>query len=164
MALLEAARERLGADRILTGWKGERVEQDAASATVRFTDTSTGEARPPQRADAVVACDGIHSVVRRDFFPDEGPPIYSGVNMWRGTTRMRPVLSGATMVRAGWLAHGKMVIYPIRNHPDGTQMMNWVAEIETPSTAGTTGAGPGGSRTSCPPSRTGTSNGWTCRR
>ena len=36
------------------------------------------------------------------------------------------------MVRAGWLAHGKMVIYPIRNHPDGTQMMNWVAEIETP--------------------------------
>ena len=132
MALLEAARQRLGADRILTGWKGERVEQDADSATVRFTDTSTGEARPAQRADAAVACDGIHSVVRRDFYPAEGPPIYSGVNMWRGTTRMRPVLSGATMVRAGWLAHGKMVIYPIRNHPDGTQMMNWVAEIETP--------------------------------
>src|SRR3712207_9235780 len=100
MALLEAARQRLGADRILTGWKGERVEQDADSATVRFTDTSTGEVRPAQRADAAVACDGIHSVVRRDFYPAEGPPIYSGVNMWRGTTRMRPVLSGATMVRA----------------------------------------------------------------
>ena len=36
------------------------------------------------------------------------------------------------MVRAGWLTHGKMVIYPIRNHSDGTQLMNWVAEIETP--------------------------------
>jgi len=81
MALLDTARARLGADRILTGWKGERVEQDDASATVRFTDTTTGKARLPQRADAVVACDGIHSVVRRDFFPDEGAPIYSGVNM-----------------------------------------------------------------------------------
>jgi 2-polyprenyl-6-methoxyphenol hydroxylase-like FAD-dependent oxidoreductase len=37
-------------------------------------------------------------------------------------------------VRAGWLSHGKMVIYPIRNaiDADGNQLMNWVAEIETP--------------------------------
>jgi 2-polyprenyl-6-methoxyphenol hydroxylase-like FAD-dependent oxidoreductase len=38
------------------------------------------------------------------------------------------------MVRAGWLATGKMVIYPIRNaiDGDGRQLVNWVAEIETP--------------------------------
>ena len=36
------------------------------------------------------------------------------------------------MVRAGWLANGKMVIYPIRDLPDGKQLINWVAEIETP--------------------------------
>jgi 2-polyprenyl-6-methoxyphenol hydroxylase-like FAD-dependent oxidoreductase len=38
------------------------------------------------------------------------------------------------MVRAGWLATGKMVIYPIRNDIDGTglQLINWVAELETP--------------------------------
>jgi 2-polyprenyl-6-methoxyphenol hydroxylase-like FAD-dependent oxidoreductase len=37
------------------------------------------------------------------------------------------------MVRAGWLAHGKMVIYPIRPaDADGLQLVNWVAEIETP--------------------------------
>jgi 2-polyprenyl-6-methoxyphenol hydroxylase-like FAD-dependent oxidoreductase len=36
------------------------------------------------------------------------------------------------MLRAGWLATGKMVIYPIRNHADGTQLVNWVFEIETP--------------------------------
>ena len=38
------------------------------------------------------------------------------------------------MVRAGWLATGKMVIYPIRNDVDGEgrQLVNWVAEIETP--------------------------------
>jgi 5-methylphenazine-1-carboxylate 1-monooxygenase len=80
----------------------------------------------------VIASDGIHSAVRAQFFPGEGGPIYSGVMMWRGVTRMAPMLSGATMVRAGWLTHGKMVIYPIRNHADGTQEMNWVAEIVRP--------------------------------
>jgi 2-polyprenyl-6-methoxyphenol hydroxylase-like FAD-dependent oxidoreductase len=67
------------------------------------------------------------------LFPDEGEPRYSGVNMWRGVTRWQPMLSGASMVRAGWLAHGKMVIYPIRpTDADGLQLVNWVAEIETP--------------------------------
>jgi 2-polyprenyl-6-methoxyphenol hydroxylase-like FAD-dependent oxidoreductase len=38
------------------------------------------------------------------------------------------------MVRAGWLATGKVVIYPIRDDIDGTglQLVNWVAELETP--------------------------------
>ena len=53
--------------------------------------------------------------------------------MWRGVTRWKPILGGATMIRAGWLSHGKMVIYPIRDDIDGagTQLVNWVAEIET---------------------------------
>ena len=44
---------------------------------------------------------------------------------------------GASMVRAGRLTHGKMRIYPIRNNVDaqGRQLVNWVAEIETPSIA-----------------------------
>src|SRR5438874_12579354 len=34
----------------------------------------------------------------------------------------------------GWLSHGKMVIYPIRSAgADGLQLVNWVAEIETPN-------------------------------
>jgi 2-polyprenyl-6-methoxyphenol hydroxylase-like FAD-dependent oxidoreductase len=49
-------------------------------------------------------------------------------------TRWKPMLSGASMVRAGWLSHGKMVIYPIRRaDADGLQLVNWVAEIETPN-------------------------------
>ncbi|HYZ33973.1 MAG TPA: flavin-dependent oxidoreductase [Crenalkalicoccus sp.] len=131
MALLEAAAARLGREAIRCGRRLLAVEQDAAGATLRLADPA-GAALPAERADAVVGADGIHSALRRQLFPEEGPPIYSGVNMWRGTTRMRPILSGATMVRAGWLAHGKMVIYPIRQHEDGTQLMNWVAEIETP--------------------------------
>lgn len=101
-------------------------EQDDAGVTLRFADGTSA------RGAAAIGCDGIHSVLRRQLFAQDGPPRYSGVNMWRGVTRWPAFLGGATMVRAGWLATGKMVIYPIRNHADGTQLVNWVFEIETP--------------------------------
>jgi 5-methylphenazine-1-carboxylate 1-monooxygenase len=131
--LVDAATERLGAERIFTGWKCVGVDQDAAGATARFEATATGTALPPQRADLVVGCDGLHSVIRKALHPHEGPPLYSGVNMWRGVSVWPPILSGASMIRAGWLTHGKMVIYPIRDNVDGRgrQLVNWVAELET---------------------------------
>jgi 5-methylphenazine-1-carboxylate 1-monooxygenase len=131
--LLDAARERIGPERILTGWRFVAVEQDTEGVTVHFRDPADNPL-PPKRGAAAIACDGIHSALRKQFFPDEGPPRYSGVNMWRGTTRWQPFLAGANMVRAGWLATGKMVIYPIRDGIDakGRQLVNWVAEIETP--------------------------------
>jgi 2-polyprenyl-6-methoxyphenol hydroxylase-like FAD-dependent oxidoreductase len=91
----------------------------------------------PQRGDVVVGCDGLHSVVRKQLHPHEGEPIYSGVNMWRGVTRWPPMLSGATMIRAGWFTPGKLVAYPIRHNVDaeGRQLVNWLAEIATPAHA-----------------------------
>jgi 2-polyprenyl-6-methoxyphenol hydroxylase-like FAD-dependent oxidoreductase len=132
--LLAAARERLGEDRIATGWRCARAEDGPDGATAHFVDARTGDALPPQRGRAVVGCDGVNSALRRQFHPAEGDPRYSGVNMWRGVTRWPPMLSGATMVRAGWLNPGKMVIYPIRDRIDdaGRQLVNWLAEIETP--------------------------------
>ncbi|HVI22389.1 MAG TPA: flavin-dependent oxidoreductase, partial [Myxococcales bacterium] len=132
--LLEAVRKRLGADRVQAGWKCVGFEQDGRRATVRFQDATTGEELPPQQGDVVVGCDGIHSRIRKQLHPREGEPLYSGVNMWRGVTRWPPFLSGASMVRAGWLSTGKMVIYPIKNRIDeeGRQLVNWVAEVETP--------------------------------
>jgi 2-polyprenyl-6-methoxyphenol hydroxylase-like FAD-dependent oxidoreductase len=131
MALLDAAVERIGPDRIHTGRRCVRVASDDNGVTAWF-ENAAGAALPPVRGALLVACDGIHSAVRRQFYPDEGPPKYSGVNMWRGAVRGKPFLTGASMVRAGWLSVGKMVIYPIRNHADGTQLINWVAEIEAP--------------------------------
>ena len=89
---------------------------------------------PRWKARFAIGCDGIHSVIRKQLYPDEGEPHYTGVNMWRGVTRWKPILSGATMVRAGWLATGKLVHYPIRNNVDaeGRQLVNWLWEIETP--------------------------------
>ena len=61
------------------------------------------------------------------LFPDEGDPKYTGYNMWRGVAPWTPFLTGASMTRVGWLASGKMVIYPIRNDVDagGRKLINW---------------------------------------
>ena len=123
--LQQALLQRAG--KVELGKQCAGFEQDADGVTLRFADGSSA------RGAAAIGCDGIHSVVRRQLFPQDGPPRYSGVNMWRGVTRWPRYLGGATMVRAGWLATGKMVIYPIRTHADGTQLVNWVFEIETPN-------------------------------
>jgi 5-methylphenazine-1-carboxylate 1-monooxygenase len=134
LVLLDAVRRRLGDDRLRAGWKCVGFAHDASGAAALFRSSVTGEELPPQRGAVVVACDGIHSVIRKQLHPQEGEPLYSGVNMWRGVTRWPPFLSGASMVRAGWLKCGKMVIYPIQERIDGEgrQLVNWVAEIETP--------------------------------
>ena len=133
MVLLEAFVARAGRDRLSTNHHCLAVEQNESGVSVSFSDGPGGSQRSIVRGHVAIACDGINSAVRKQFFPGEGEPRYSGVNMWRGVTRWKPMLSGASMVRAGWLSHGKMVIYPIR-HPgaDGLQLINWVAEIETP--------------------------------
>jgi 2-polyprenyl-6-methoxyphenol hydroxylase-like FAD-dependent oxidoreductase len=134
MVLLDALRARAGSDRLVTNSHCIGVEQDEAGVIVTFSDGPGGANRSAVRGRVAIACDGINSAVRKQCFPDEGEPRYSGVNMWRGVTRWPPMLSGASMVRAGWLSHGKMVIYPIRSaSDDGLQLVNWVAEIETPN-------------------------------
>lgn len=131
VVLLQAVRERMGDDAVVSDHRCAGFEQDDDGVTIRFEDNA-GNARAPVRAAIAVGCDGIHSSIRKQLYPNDGPPRYSGVNMWRGTIVMKPFLSGATMVRAGWLSVGKMVIYPIRDNVDGqgNQLVNWVAEIE----------------------------------
>ncbi|MFC3068887.1 flavin-dependent oxidoreductase [Phenylobacterium soli] len=130
MTLLEAARERLGADivrldRRLTGFRQEGDEVEAA-----FTDAAGGETRV--RGDMLLACDGIHSAARRILNPAEGPPVYGGRILWRGVTRARPFLTGATMIMAGH-QNQKFVCYPLEAPgADGLQPINWIAELAEP--------------------------------
>jgi 2-polyprenyl-6-methoxyphenol hydroxylase-like FAD-dependent oxidoreductase len=136
MLLLEAFLERAGAKAVITGHRCTGVEQDATGATAHFESTETRTPLPSYRGDIVVACDGIHSVIRKQFHPGEGPPRYFGLNMWRGVTRWKPFLTGASMVRIGWAETAKLLVYPIRNNIDaeGRQLINWVCSIaqETP--------------------------------
>ena len=132
VALLDAVKARLGEDRLHLGWHCEGFSQDEHAVSLKFREQGFVKGR------AAIACDGIHSMIRRQLYPDEGEPRYSGVNMWRGVTRWKPILTGATMIRAGWLKTGKLVHYPIRNNVDETidgtrrQLVNWLWEIETP--------------------------------
>ena len=132
--LLDAFRERAGADRVICGHKCVRVDQDANRATAYFEHPFTKETLPAQSGDAIICCEGIHSAIRKQFYPHEGPPRYSGINMWRGVTRWKPYLTGGSMVRIGWLNVAKVLIYPIRPNIDaeGRQLINWVLDIETP--------------------------------
>ena len=132
LALADIVRQRLGADAIVGDHQCLGIDQDGSSVTAQFRSSSTGQPRESVTGEAVIGCDGVHSVIRKQLHPNEGAPRYSGVLMWRGTTVGQPFLSGASMVRAGWLRDGKLVIYPIRDNADGTQLINWVAEIERP--------------------------------
>ena len=130
--LLAEVKKRIGAANVLTGHACTGIDHDGDERVRLRFRSAEGWPLPDVEAAVAVACDGIHSVVRKQLYPDEGPPRWSGVNMWRGVTSHGPFLSGATMVRAGWLSVGKMVIYPIRNLADGSgrQLVNWVAELE----------------------------------
>jgi len=110
------------------GHKCVSFEEKQDQVTVKFENGVSVQ------GSCLIGCDGIHSTVRKHLFPGEGPPAFQGINMWRGTTRMKPFLTGASMAVAGWLEVGKMVIYPIRNKLDeaGRQLVNWVAEIQSP--------------------------------
>jgi len=128
--LYEAALERLGAGAVHTDHRCTGVDQDDSGATVHFTQTSSGAVLPSRRADVVIACDGVNSTVRRQFYPDE-KLAFAGINTWRGVTRHKPILTGKSYLRVGSIDTGKMVIYPIVDHLDdqGSQLVNWVAEI-----------------------------------
>ncbi len=133
--LYEAVLKHLGADRVLTDCECTGVEQDESGVTVRFKQTSTGKTRDSVRADVVIACDGINSALRKQFYPND-KVAFSGINTWRGVTRRKPILGGRTYIRAGSILTGKIVIYPIVDDLDGSgnQLINWMAEIKRDTT------------------------------
>jgi 2-polyprenyl-6-methoxyphenol hydroxylase-like FAD-dependent oxidoreductase len=132
--LYDAVRKRLGPDSVVTDCDCVGVEQDESGATVHFRQTSTGKSRDSARADVVIACDGINSPLRKQFYPDD-KVVFTGINTWRGITRRKPILGGRTYIRVGSILTGKIVIYPIIDNVDaeGNQLINWMAEIKRDS-------------------------------
>jgi 5-methylphenazine-1-carboxylate 1-monooxygenase len=131
MMLYQAVLDRMGPDAVVTGHRCMGVTQHDDSVTLAFVGAS-GATLPDTKASAVIACDGINSAVRAEFYPGETVR-YTGINTWRGTTRMKPILDGRTYLRVGSIKTGKIVIYPISDFDDGSgdQLVNWVAEIES---------------------------------
>lgn len=129
MMLLRAAQSRLPAGSIETGWAATGYSQQGDEVTLHLQDRA-GNTRT-ETGSVLIGCDGIHSAIRAQMHPKDGPPVCGGAVLWRGTSRAVPFLSGASMAMAGheWQ---KFVTYPI-TRPDpvtGEAEINWIAELK----------------------------------
>jgi 2-polyprenyl-6-methoxyphenol hydroxylase-like FAD-dependent oxidoreductase len=133
MLLLGAVRERLGGGAVRTGIVFEGFRQDEHEVRLDLRDRNTGGPLA-MSSDVLVGADGIHSAVRRQLYPEEGPPIWNGIQMWRGVTEADPFLSGRSMIVAGSNSQAKFVAYPISRAAEdrGRAAVNWVAEVRLP--------------------------------
>jgi 5-methylphenazine-1-carboxylate 1-monooxygenase len=122
--IYQAVRARLGESRIHLGCRLGSFTQNDAGVTAYFFDRG-GVHRHTAHGDVLIGADGIHSLVREKLYPNEGPPAWNGLMLWRGAIDWPAFLDGRSMVVAGGLA-AKVVIYPIAegSRPD-RQLTNW---------------------------------------
>lgn len=125
--LWRAAQQRIGSARLLVDHRLVGFSGHGDRVAAQF---QTSEGATTIDADLLIAADGIHSAARAQLFPDEGPPRWNGVMMWRGLTIGRPFLDGRTMVQAG-VGDAKFVVYNVsaKDAPAGEALINWIADI-----------------------------------
>lgn len=130
MMLVEKVRAELGPDAIEFGAAVEHVQAQSDGAKVignRRADSSPFE----HFADIVVAADGIHSAVRKQFFPREGRPSWNGVTLYRGITRVPAASVSPRMIWAGY-SEQKFACYPISIDEDRDEaILNWICDLQT---------------------------------
>ena len=124
LLLARAVQQRLGDDAIRLGHALTDLETADSGVTARFANAETVD------ADLLIGADGIHSVVRRQFYPHEGPPKWRGGSLYRATTLLPDkFLGGRSQLWAGHAAR-KFVAYPIRYNPEtGETLVNWICDL-----------------------------------
>jgi len=132
MLLYQTLVERAGVDCVETGWRATGFENTRDGATLHLRSTSSKDTprTKTENGALVVGADGIHSAIRSQMMPNEGPPIWGGAVLWRGTSQAVPFRTGASMALIGH-ATQRIVAYPI-SAPDpetGHADMNWIAEL-----------------------------------
>src|SRR5206468_1437301 len=106
------------------------VETGEDRARAHFLDRVGGGPGETVAADLLLAADGIHSAVRRKFYPHEGAPKWNGVTLWRSTTRSGRVLGGRSMLWAGH-SRQKFVAYPIAyDEATSETLLNWICDLK----------------------------------
>lgn len=129
--------ERQGSDAVRTGCRVEGFEQDGQSVSVDLAGRNGTRSRA--QGDLLIGADGIHSTIRAELHPGEGPPIWNGVMLWRGALLWPTWRDGRTMAIAGG-NFAKFVFYPIGADPaqSGMCLTNWAVMAKT----GEAGASP----------------------
>jgi 2-polyprenyl-6-methoxyphenol hydroxylase-like FAD-dependent oxidoreductase len=130
--LAEAARERIG-DALRTGHMFARLVERGDKLIATFADRD-GAIIAEDEADILIGADGIHSSVRRQFYPQEGEPNFAGQILWRAAVETPPFLGGATMIIAGHF-HQRIVAYPIAPGANGKLLTNWIAQMSVDTKA-----------------------------
>ncbi len=121
---------RIGADRLHTGHHLASFEQNERGVVARFVDKASGALLAEARGDVLIAAEGVHSVARMFYYPNETEPVYSGRVLWRAIAEAPPFLTGRSMIMAGH-ANRKFVAYPLSEPSPrtGRALINWVADV-----------------------------------
>jgi 2-polyprenyl-6-methoxyphenol hydroxylase-like FAD-dependent oxidoreductase len=127
--LLDAIRQRLGPAAVVTGHRLTGFQEQAGTVVASFCDPA---GRPVGEADCdvLIGADGIHSAVRRHFYPGESA-VFDGYLHYRGIVEAEPYLTGASMVVVGH-RHHRAIIYPVMKRPGGKVLINWLAYTRIP--------------------------------
>lgn len=128
MLLLDELTRRIGPDAVECGWSALGFENEGDRVVLKLRDRQ-GKERV-ETGDVLVGADGIHSAIRAQMNPGEGPPVWGGAVLWRGTTLAPPYKTGASMVMVGYSGL-RFVAYPI-SLPDprtGLATINWIANL-----------------------------------
>jgi 2-polyprenyl-6-methoxyphenol hydroxylase-like FAD-dependent oxidoreductase len=137
MALYDAVRERLGPEAVVLGARAEGYSQDDEGVTLHLSNADGTSSQA--RGALLIGADGIHSKIRAQMHPAQGPIHWGGALMWRGTVRAEPLRTGSSFVGLG-TGRTRMVIYPIsRPDADGRALINWIAEVTVDASDGWTG-------------------------
>ena len=127
--LYDAVVARLGPDAVQTGWRLGGFIQDEGGVTAHFTDARHGATSRTMRGEVLIGADGIHSAVRRHFYPGEGSPSWQGVMLWRGAADWPAFLSGRSMYIGGGMGL-KLALYPIADGATAeTKLTNWAIAV-----------------------------------
>lgn len=126
IALLEELIKRCGDDCIEFGCGAKSFSFNPNGVELHYESNGVSHSI---EGSMLIGADGIHSALRVQMYPNEGPPVWGGAIMWRGTTFAQAFLSGASMILSG-NDHQRFVAYPIST-PDeetGKVTINWIAE------------------------------------
>jgi 5-methylphenazine-1-carboxylate 1-monooxygenase len=132
--LLDAVRERIGEDNFRSGLRLARFEQSRNRVVATFMHRASAESVQDD-ADILVGADGIHSAVRRHFYPQEGEPQFAGQVLWRAAVEAEPFLDGRTIIIAGHFDQ-RVIAYPIApGSNQGRLLTNWICQLRVPDRA-----------------------------